>query len=433
MIANRYEIVRPLGAGSFGRTFLAHDREADRPVAMKVLDRRSASDWKAFELFEREASVLRSLRHHGVPEMYDLIHDEWEGAPAAFLVMELVEGIPLSRHLDEARAYEPAEVMHLFVELLGVLDYLHTRVPPILHRDIKPANVILRPDGTPVLVDFGSVRRQFLGPEESGSTIVGTYGYMPYEQYMGQASAASDLFALGATMLHLVTGRAPREFLNDEGRLEVPSVLPGDPRLAAVIAKLLRPSPAERYASAREVRDALLTSVAVQLRARAVTRPLAGIELLGPAPRALAGDVKGLVDRAAPSIWQLLHATSRGDASADAGSVASLVFFSILTAGMLPVVYIGMARRWRKRLRRFFREGTPAMAEVVGIELERIPFDETLARVTYQFEADGQLHRDSDQVLPSVSRRWQAGDRIQILYIAGRDYDSAIVCQVPGR
>jgi serine/threonine protein kinase len=95
---------------------------------------------------------------------------------------------------------------------------LHARVPPVLHRDIKPANVILRPDGAPVLVDFGAVRTVFRAAAEGGSTVVGTFGYMPFEQYMGQASPASDLYALGATLLHVITGRGPAEFATPRRR-----------------------------------------------------------------------------------------------------------------------------------------------------------------------------------------------------------------------
>src|SRR5688500_19610666 len=91
-------------------------------------------------------------------------------------------------------------------------------------------------------------------PEESGSTVAGTYGYMPYEQYMGQATPASDLYATAATLLHLLTGRPPRDFMTEEGRIQVPDNLPCEPRVRAVIARLLRPSPAERFASARDVR-----------------------------------------------------------------------------------------------------------------------------------------------------------------------------------
>src|SRR5687768_8256087 len=257
MIADRYDIVRTLGQGAFGRTFLARDAQAGRLVAIKMLDTRGAG-LKAFELFEREAAVLRSLRHHGIPEIYEALRANWEGTEASFLVMEYVEGTSLAALIAESRHLEHAEVVHILLELLGILEYLHGRVPPILHRDIKPSNIIVRPNGFAAVVDFGSVRRVFLAPEESGSTVAGTYGYMPYEQYMGQASPSSDLYALAATILHLCTGRPPKDFMTAEGRIEVPGDVPADARLRAVISRMLRPSPPERFASAREVRQALL-------------------------------------------------------------------------------------------------------------------------------------------------------------------------------
>ena len=441
LVANRYEIVRTLGQGAFGRTLLAGDRAAGgRSVALKVLDRRGADDWKAHELFEREAAVLRSLRHHGIPEVHEVIRDEWEGAPATFLVMEYVEGTPLAELIEARRTLDAAEVVHIFLEMLGILEYLHGRVPPILHRDIKPSNIILRPDGRPALVDFGSVRRVFLGPDEGGSTVVGTYGYMPYEQYMGQATPASDLYALGATFLHLLTGRPPRDWMTGEGRIEVPDALPGDPRLRPIIARLLRPSPAERYASAREVRQALLgaasgepggtavaTTAAVTVgRPRAVPIVVKPVEL-PPVPRALEGPTAELFQRVAPSAWRLMDSSSKPSERAGLADVLSFAFFSVLTVGVLPLIFFGMARARRRRLRPFFRDGVPATAEVLSVGVDEVAFGEKMARVTYQFEADGAMHRDSEQVLPAIASRWQPGDRVQILYLPDRDYDSVII------
>lgn len=100
---------------------------------------------------------------------------------------------------------------------------------------------------------------------------------------------------------------------------------------------------------------------------------------------------------------------------------------SVLTAGILPVVFFSISRARRRRLRRFLRDGMPATAEIFRIEFESIPFDEKLARVSYQFEADGVLHRDSDQVMPMFANRWQAGDQVQILYITDHAYDSVII------
>ena len=440
IVGGRYEILRTLGQGAFGHTFLARDTREDRDVAIKVLDARNRNDAKAYELFRREADVLGAVRHHGIPQVFESFQDLWYGAPAAFLAMEYIEGTSLAQLIEEKRPLDGADVVNAFLELLGILDYLHSRVPPILHRDIKPSNIILRPNGFPALVDFGSVRRVFLSPEESGSTIAGTYGYMPYEQYMGQASPASDLFALGATFLHLLTGRAPRDFMNEEGRIQVPETLPTEPRLRAVIARLLRHSPTERFAHARDVRNALVGSSSSAVTSRPAAALATGgtpyavaavpeVLALPPAPRPLEGETKALMKSATPSTMRMLYASEKPTAAEDFGLVdmASLAFFSLLTAGILPVVYFGIANSKRRRMRRFFRDGTPGLAEVTRTEIEKLPFDEKITRVWYQFEADGSLRRDSDTVLPAIASKWQAGDHIPILFIPDRDYDSVIV------
>ena len=441
VVGSHYEIVRTLGQGAFGHTYLARDKRDDKSVAIKLLDTRGRNDPKAYELFRREAEVLGAIRHHGIPQVFDTFQDEWYGAPTAFLVMEYIEGISLAQLIDEKRPLDGAEVVHAFIELLGVLDYLHSRVPPILHRDIKPSNIILRPTGFPALVDFGSVRRVFLSPEESGSTIAGTYGYMPYEQYMGQATPASDLYAMGATFLHLLTGRAPRDFMTDEGRIQVPETLPAEPRLRTVIARLLRPSPAERFSSARDVRNALVGSSSTQLtlRQQGGLATVGGVKYaapavealfaLPPAPRPLTGATKDLQESATPSMARLLYASEKATASEDWGltDIAALAFFSFITAGILPITYASMASTRRRRMKRFFKEGVPAVAEVTKMEIEKLPFDEKITRVSYEFEADDGLRRDSDTVLPGIANRWKVGDRIPVLFIAERDYDSVIV------
>ena len=430
LVAGRYELLRQLGSGSFGRTFLGRDRDSGRHVAIKLLDPRAAADWKSIELFGREAAVLRTLRHHGVPEVHEVVRQEWEGTDATFLVMEYVEGESLAQVITEARTLDPAAVLELFLELLAVLEYLHTRVPPVLHRDIKPANILLRPSGMPALVDFGAVRTTFLGSDEHGSTVAGTYGYMPYEQFMGQATPSSDLYALAATFLHLITGRPPRDFMSDAGDIAVPDDLPGDARLRPVLSRMLRRPPAERFESARDVKQALLAGTAVPAlvpRLRPGGSALAQTVLGTSTPRDMRGAAGKLLDEVSPSVMQLMDgAAKRGDRPG-VSDWAIVTLFSVLTAGILPITFYAVARARRRRLRRFIRDGVPGIAEITGIVTEKFAFDAAITKVSYEFTAEGEVYRDVDQIRPAIADRWRVGDAVQILYLPEFNYDSVII------
>jgi serine/threonine protein kinase len=324
----RYEVVRPLGRGGFAHTYLARDLERGREVALKTLHGRLVTDPKSYQLFEREARVLVGLRHRGVPEFVEFFRAEVRGTPTAVLVMEYVDGVSLSQMIADGRSLAPLQVLDFLLEMLGILDFLHTRVPPILHRDVKPANIVMRPDGAPVLVDFGAVRNVFHQPGESGSTVVGTYGYMPHEQYLGQATPASDLYALGATFLHLVTGRPPSDFVTDEGRLAVPAELPVDEPMRGVIARLLEASPSRRYPSARAAREALLSSP-TRPALPGTTLVAAGasaLSVLEPAPRQLSGPAAERYHELAYSMWQLMEPTQSPDDEWGLVDIHSVVF-----------------------------------------------------------------------------------------------------------
>ncbi len=432
-VAGRYEIIRPLGVGGFAHTLLAHDLEQQRDVALKVLHPQTAPDWKAYELFEREGAVLRELRHHGVPAVYETFRAKWEGADAAFLAMEFIDGISLEQTITHRRHVGPEEVLNLLTELLGVLDYLHTRMPPVLHRDIKPANVIVRKDGAPVLVDFGAVRNVFRAPNESTSTVVGTYGYMPYEQYMGQASPSSDLYALGATFLHLITGRPPSDFMTDAGRLEVPESLPCGEPLRAVLARLLATAPGDRYPTAKAARSALF--------ARASTLPVlmptdrTGMALMSEArmielsavPRELTGQNATLLNQVSHNMWELMEPDEKLGVPWTAADVAVATFFSIITVGILPAIFWSISVRRRNRYRKFIANGELAQARVLDMTPKDIAFGVKHTKVRYEFEVAGKMYRDSDLVLPVIAERWDRGSIIQVLYLPDANFDSVII------
>jgi serine/threonine protein kinase len=425
LIAGRFQVIRPLGHGGFGHTYLATDVTLHRQVALKVLSHRHARDWKAYELFEREAATLRDLRHPGIPMIHEALDAEWDQTRAAVLVMEYVPGPTLAEVIAERRHLASDEVLDLFLALLDVLEYLHTRVPPVLHRDVKPANIILRPGAAPALVDFGAVRNVFLDGGEPGSTVVGTYGYMPYEQTMGQASPSSDLYALAATMLHLLTGRPPTEFMTENARLNVPEALPGGESLRAILGRMLRTNPAERFPTAREVRSALLRGTAAGTVAVALNPAVAAP--VSAAPRKLAGDTRRLWRKAAYSSWDLLTTDTDPGVPPNLLDVLLLGVLSVVTVGIMPAIFVSRAMARRQRLKPFFVHGTPAVARVLDMAKEKIEFGAQLRRVRYAFEADGRRHLGSDRILPAVAERLEADSPIHILYLPDRDYDSVIV------
>jgi hypothetical protein len=125
-------------------------------------------------------------------------------------------------------------------------------------------------------------------------------------------------------------------------------------------------------------------------------------------------------------MWEMMDSTNKAERWG-AMELFWVAFFSAVTFGILPLAFASMARTRRVRVRRFLENGTPAQAEIVGIRLETTAFDAKIARVSYQFEADGEMRRDVDQVLPVIADRWREGDVVQILYIADPDYDSVIV------
>lgn len=430
-IANRYEVIRLLGRGSFGQTLLARDTALNRKVALKVLHPRAAQEWKAYELFDREAAVLKELRHPGIPMIHEAFRAEHEGAEAAFLAMEYIDGTSAAQLIADRRHLEPGDVMNMFVELLGVLDYLHSRVPPVLHRDIKPANIIMRAGGAVALVDFGAVRNVFRSPDDSGSTVVGTYGYMPYEQYMGQASPASDLYALGATFLHLTTGRAPPEFMSAAGRLEVPGTLPGGDALRRVLARLLQPAAADRFQSARDARATLMggpvaivpATLAIPAAPVASAAPLQ----LAPTPRPLAGDTMMLFQKAVYSTWDLMNSDSDPGVEPTLWDWTLIVFFSAITAGIMPILFVNRHLARKRRVKPFITDGIPATARVLDMAVEKIEFEARLARVRYAFEAGGRRRVGSDRIMPQQAERWDPGEEIHILYLPDRDFDSVII------
>ncbi len=240
----RFVVIGSLGEGAQGHTFDGVDKREGRAVAIKRFDVRFAKTWKDAELAEREARVLSSLSHPRLPKYID--HFEQDGS--LYLVMEKIEGESLAALQKRGGALSEKDVIRFLRDASEVLDYLHGRDPPVIHRDLKPGNVIRRPDGSFAFVDFGAVRDK-LRPG-GGSTIVGTFGYMAPEQFQGRALPASDVYAIGATALSLLTGRQPEDLPHKGLAIDVRAALGdrGSRRLEEALSQMLDPDPDHRPA-----------------------------------------------------------------------------------------------------------------------------------------------------------------------------------------
>ena len=250
--AGGYAVERVLAQGAHARVYVAADSSGHR-VALKELQFATVPSVQELDAFEREADALRSLQHPGIPTYVGRFREGQGVALRLYLAFELIAGETLASRLVRGPLATP-DALRLVERLLDILAYLHGRTPPVLHRDLKPANVVLRPDGTVALVDFGSVRT--LSSERThGSTLVGTFGYMPPEQLGGTVDRTPDLYALGATLLHALTGRPPSDWLGPSLQLRLPPGLPAP--FDAWLPRLLEVDPARRPADVAQARALL--------------------------------------------------------------------------------------------------------------------------------------------------------------------------------
>lgn len=277
-LGERYVIVRELGQGGFGRTHLAEDINRFRELCvLKEFSPQVQTAYvlqKAEELFQREATVLYKLQHPQIPKFREIFRTNLGNKEYLFLVQDFVEGRTYSTLLNqrsrEGRYFSETEVKQLLQQLLPVLEYIHS--VGVIHRDISPDNLILRnSDQLPVLIDFGGVKQvaatvvALQEPDNTASsspivaTRLGKIGYAPPEQMqMGVVEPHSDLYALAATMLVLLTGQQPQDLIDTYNLTwqwqRVVSLSPG---FGNILDRMLAPIPTERFQSARQVIQAL--------------------------------------------------------------------------------------------------------------------------------------------------------------------------------
>ncbi len=212
-LAFDYKLIKLLGEGSYGKTYLAEDLHHGELVAIKAL--KAVKDHKSLDLFKREAEVLESLSIAGVPRFYKSIIPDNPFVNASYIIQEYVDYPSIQAIMAEKGKFSEADTLHILGKLTNIVNILQTQYhPPVIHRDIKPSNILAQvqqdSDGNDYhvfLIDFGSVSNP--QKRSGGSTIAGTFGYMAMEQLQGECTIQSDFYSLGATALHMLTGVAP--------------------------------------------------------------------------------------------------------------------------------------------------------------------------------------------------------------------------------
>ncbi len=259
IVQDRYRISHVLGQGGIGITYAAEDLQKGVRVALKALSLRRMTEWKVLELFEREAKVLAQLTHPAIPRYLDYFQIDHENDRDFYIVQQLVEGRSLAQAIANGWHGCESEIQQIAAQVLDVLIYLHELKPPVVHRDIKPQNLIRQPNGKIALVDFGAVQDTYRNTQIGGSTVVGTYGYMPPEQFRGKAVPATDLYALGATVLFLLTGRSPSDLPEVRFKINFRDAVDISPHFADWLEKMIEPAIEDRFSSARQALRSLQT------------------------------------------------------------------------------------------------------------------------------------------------------------------------------
>lgn len=267
LLNDRYQVIKTLGSGGFGETFLAEDIQmpSRRRCVVKQL-RPIQNNSQIYQLvqerFQREAAILEELGGSidQIPNLYAYFQSDGQ----FYLVQEYIEGNTLTTTLQKQGLFNESRIHEIVVSLLQILDFVHSK--RIIHRDIKPDNIIWRQrDNKPVLIDFGAVRETMATVVNSqgnptSSIVIGTPGYMPSEQAAGRAIYSSDLYSLGVTAIYLLTGKQPQELEIDSRTGEIIWYKHGlnlSPTMQAIIDKAIASHPRDRFSTAKEMLQAL--------------------------------------------------------------------------------------------------------------------------------------------------------------------------------
>ncbi len=263
ILHERYQLEQKLGSAAIRQTWLARDLSI-HPHQLVVVKLQAFVDvqWQDIKMFEREVQVLKHLNHTQIPKYQDsFCLDEyllWFG-----LVQQYIPGSSLQELLHEGKKFTQQQIRQIAIDVLNILVYLHELNPPVLHRDIKPSYLIWGEDEQVYLVDFGAVG-DTVAKEGATFTVVGTYGYTPIEQFGGKAVPASDLYALGATLIHLLTNVAPADLPQRNLQIQFAQFVSQSPDFVVWLQQLCEPALEKRFSTARQALSALESGMVLQ-------------------------------------------------------------------------------------------------------------------------------------------------------------------------
>lgn len=254
LVDGKYKILSKVGQGGMSVVYMAINEKANKTWAVKEVRKDGVLDFEAVKQgLVAETDILKKLSHPNLPSIIDVIDTD----DSFIIIMDYVQGNSLNKALEEYGAQPQEYVIEWAKQLCDVLGYLHSRQPAIIYRDMKPANIMLKPDGNVTLIDFGTAR-EFKEKNLADTTCLGTVGYAAPEQFggMGQTDARTDIYCLGATLYHLVTGCNP-----SEPPYEIKPIREINPSLSGglerIIQKCTQRNPEDRYQSAAELLYAL--------------------------------------------------------------------------------------------------------------------------------------------------------------------------------
>lgn len=294
VLNGRYQVMSCLQQREATTTYRALDLHSQQTVIIKCLNLQELQDWQAYQHYEQEVEVLAKLQHPRIPELLSHFELVTDGQRQAVLVLQEINGQTLRERLQAGWKVNEATARDLAEQALAILNHLQNQQPPLVHRDIKPDNLLLDTDNQLYLLDFGAARNS-LNPSE---TVAGTFGYMAPEQALGQqAQPVSDLYALGMTLLELLTRQPPQQLPRKDLHIDFQGLLNVSPTFQHWLEQMLEPDIKRRLFNAQEALNRLMSE---QLPELGKSRPLAGTHLhLQPLP-------DGVLLQIAPRPWQSL-------------------------------------------------------------------------------------------------------------------------------